>query len=388
MHSAFRPGLTAVLACAALAPQACAQSEPASGPDLGAFDQARFIPFTPWPAGQAPFTAAPTVALRLDGPLGAFRPPPVVMDTGSTGLVISAADLPGYSAAKTAGYTPGWEFLSSSKRLWIGHWVPTSVAFLDGAGVEVARSQVPVLVVETELNCPGYDVKAAPGTCAAPKARIDLPKGIAYMGVGFGREGNGQSQGTPDKNPLLNIVAIDGRPIAPTTFRRGYVVTRDGVHAGLTPALAAGFRFAKLGPPGAGGPLDWPQAPMRVAAGRLPAQPGALLIDTGIPTMYLGVADPSALRTVTQTNHNDKTPAKVLAAGETVTVTAPTAPATTFAFTVGRPDDAAPSQVLVNSPMATAFVNTGRHVLRRYAVLFDADGGWFGLRPAAEGGQD
>jgi len=25
-------------------------------------------------------------------------------------------------------------------------------------------------------------------------------------------------------------------------------------------------------------------------------------------------------------------------------------------------------------------VNTGRHMLRQFDVLFDADGGWFGLR--------
>lgn len=368
---------TALLASTILTTPACSQA----GPDLAAFDQARFIPFTPWAAGQAPFEGPPTVSLRLDGPLGAHAPPPVVMDTGSTGVVISAADLPGWSADKVAAYPRGWEFLSSSKRLWVGRWVPTSVAFVDAAGAELARSEVPILVVDTELNCPGYDVKTSPGTCAAPKATISMPKGIAYMGVGFGREGNGQTQGTPDKNPLLNLAAIDGRPIAPATNRRGYVVTRDGVHVGLTPANTGGFRFAKLGKQGPNGPLDWPQAPMRVAAGSLPAQPGALLIDTGIPTMYLGVADPAALKTQTQTNANDKAQSKVLAPGQTVTITVPTQPVTTLAFTTGQGDAIAPTQVLVNSPMPTAFVNTGRHALRGFDVLFDADGGWFGLRP-------
>ena len=368
---------TALLASTILTTPACSQA----GPDLAAFDQARFIPFTPWAAGQAPFEGPPTVSLRLDGPLGAHAPPPVVMDTGSTGVVISAADLPGWSADKVAAYPRGWEFLSSSKRLWVGRWVPTAVAFVDAAGAELARSEVPILVVDTELNCPGYDVKTSPGTCAAPKATISMPKGIAYMGVGFGREGNGQTQGTPDKNPLLNLAAIDGRPIAPATYRRGYVVTRDGVHVGLTPANTGGFRFAKLGKQGPNGPLDWPQAPMRVAAGSLPAQPGALLIDTGIPTMYLGVADPAALKTQTQTNANDKAQSKVLAPGQTVTITVPTQPVTTLAFTTGQGDAIAPTQVLVNSPMPTAFVNTGRHALRGFDVLFDADGGWFGLRP-------
>lgn len=370
-------GAAAALTSAILTTQACSQA----GPDLNAFDQGRFIPFAPRPAGQPPFGPPPTVALRLDGPLGGFTPPPVVMDTGSTGVVISAADQPGWTADKAGAYPRGWEFLSSSKRLWVGRWIPTTVTFVDAEGAELARAQVPILVVDTELNCPGYDVKSSPGTCAAPKATISMPKGIAYMGVGFGREGNGQTQGTPEKNPLLNLTAIDGRPIAQASYRRGYVVTRDGVHAGLTPANTGGFRFVKLGERGPHGPLDWPQAPMHVAAGGLPAQAGALLIDTGIPTMYLGVADPGALQTRTETNHNDKAQAKVLTEGQTVTITVPTRPATTIAFTTGQGDAVAPTQVLVNSPMQTAFANTGRHALRRFDVLFDADGGWFGLRP-------
>jgi hypothetical protein len=364
----------ALLACGVLAPPARAQA----GPDLAAFTQTGLIPFTA--SRSQPFEAPPKVALRLEGPLGTFQPHPVVTDTGSTGVVVSAADLPDYSPAKVAAYPAGWEFLSSSKRLWVGHWVPTAIAYLDPAGGEVARAEVPVLVVETAMKCPGYDVKAAPGTCAAPTETVNLPKGIAYMGVGFGREKYGQSQGTPDKNPLLNLVALAGKPIDPSAFRRGYVVTRDGVRIGLTAQAAAGFRFVKLNARPGGGPLDWDQAPMRVAAGDQPDQAGSLLIDTGIATMYLGVANPSALKTHTETNQNAKTPGKALDDGQTVTVTVPTTPATTFTFTVGQADPAAPTQVLVNSPMTKAFVNTGRHALRRFEVLFDADGGWFGLR--------
>lgn len=373
----FQACAAALLVSTTLATQACSQA----GPDFQPYDQGRFIPFTPWAAGQAPFDAPPTVSLRLDGPLGAYAPPPVVMDTGSTGVVISAADLPDWTADKARAYPRGWEFLSSSKRLWGGYWVPTSVAFVDAGGAELARAQVPILVVDIEHKCPGYDVTTSPGTCAEPKATINMPKGIAYMGVGFGREGNGQTQGTPQKNPLLNLAAIDGRPIAPGTYRRGYVVTRDGVHVGLTPANTGRFQFVKLGQQGPNGPMDWPQAPMQVAAGGLPRQAGALLIDTGIPTMYLGVADPAALQTQTQTNNNDKAQSTVLADGQTVTITVPTQPVTTLAFTTGQGDAIAPTQVLVNSPMPTAFVNTGRHALRRVDVLFDADGGWFGLRP-------
>ena len=372
----LRRGGFSVVGLAALLVGGAAHAQ--AGPDLTAYAQTGLIPFLP--SSQQPFEAPPKVALRLEGPLGAFQPHPVVMDTGSTGVVVSAADLPGYSAAKAAAYPAGWEFLSSSKRLWVGHWVPTTIVYADAAGGEAARAQVPVLIVETAMKCPGYDTKTSPGTCAAPTETVDLPRGIAYMGVDFGRERNGQTQGTPDKNPLLNLTALAGKPISAKGFRKGYVITPDGARVGLTAQAAAGFRFVKLDARPGGGPLDWGQAPMTVAAGDQPAQAGALLIDTGIATMYLGVADPAALKTHTETNQNAKTPSKVLDDGQTVTVTVPTAPATTFAFTVGQGDPIAPSQVLVNSPMTKAFVNTGRHALRRYDVLFDADGGWFGLR--------
>lgn len=94
----LRRGGFSVVGLAALLVGGTAQAQ--AGPDLTAYAQTGLIPFLP--SSQQPFEAPPKVALRLEGPLGAFQPHPVVMDTGSTGVVVSAADLPGYSAAKAA----------------------------------------------------------------------------------------------------------------------------------------------------------------------------------------------------------------------------------------------------------------------------------------------
>jgi len=103
-----------------------------------------------------------------------------------------------------------------------------------------------MLALETQYTCPDWSEKANQPTCAEPRKTVTRPTGIAYMGVGFGREHDGQPQGTPDKNPLLNLTAIDGTPIQPGTYRAGYVVTPSGVHVGLSAANSHDFALGKL----------------------------------------------------------------------------------------------------------------------------------------------
>jgi hypothetical protein len=74
-----------------------------------------------------------------------------------------------------------------------------------------------------------------------------MPAGIQVMGVGFGREADGQPQGTPDKNPFLNLVSIDGKPASENrSLRNGYIINKDGIKIGLTERNTAGMKFAKL----------------------------------------------------------------------------------------------------------------------------------------------
>ncbi|GKS96087.1 hypothetical protein [Acidovorax sp. SUPP2825] len=381
------PLLAALLG--ACAPLGSTHAQAPAGPDLRADTAARFLAFAPARNPELAMTDAPALAFGVRVPgTSAAAPFTMTMDTGSTGVVVSATDLPGFSEQEAESGVKGWEFLSSSKRLWIGRWVPRELVFRDPAGGEVV-ARVPVLAVQEEIICPGWSEKANVPTCEKPEKTTAQPRGIAYMGVGFGREHDGQPQGTPDKNPLLNIVSIDGQPVAPGSMRSGFIVTAKGVHVGLTRANTAGFSYVKLqgrslnaaGQPASSDPRDWPQATMAVSVNGAASQTGAVLVDTGIAQMYLTVANPSALPTTAIPNPSLKgAMATGLVAGTSVQVSFPddAAPVAQYTFQVGTPQ--APTAVIVTRPSAQAFVNTGRHLLRQHDVLFDADGGWFGLR--------
>jgi hypothetical protein len=367
---------------------AAALAEP--GPDLQTYTAARFVPFANAGKGPNAFTDPPKLSFLVQAPDGgASRQFTMIMDTGTTGVVISAADLPGYSAV---GNPQGWEFLSSSKLLWVGHWIPRELVFLDASGNQLATATVPVLAVETQYTCPRWSEQANQPTCGESKKTVTMPAGITYMGVGFGREHDGQPQGTPDKNPLLNLTAIDGQRIRPSTYRSGYIITPNGVHVGLSAANSHDFAWVKLqgrsldkrGNPASDDPRDWPQASMAVSVSGGPSQSGSVLIDTGIAQMYLTVSNPSQLPTQSVRNPSLKGAAATgLASGAEVIVSFPSVdrPISQYSFTVGdTTNEDAPSVVLVTRGGTPAFVNTGRHLLRGYEAAFDANGGWFGFR--------
>jgi hypothetical protein len=97
-----------------------------------------------------------------------------------------------------------------------------------GNGTRVTTAAIPVLAV-TQLQC----IESA-RRCTENEA----PHGISMMGIGFGRRHDHQAQSGPDRNPFLNINAEDGPN--PERVRRGYIVTRQGIHIGLTSANTQG----------------------------------------------------------------------------------------------------------------------------------------------------
>lgn len=352
---------------AVTAPAASAAQNPAA-PDYSAFSAARFIRFVN-AANDSSFAVSPVVEFWVNGKR--FQ---VTMDTGSTGILLSSSVIPGYTADSAAKYPRGYEYLSSSDRLYLGHWFPTSVTFVDSTRGTVT-AHVKVLAVDSSGVCAGY---TGNGTCH----RLVRDTGVVmYMGVGFGREYNGQPQGTPDKNAFLNVAEIDDVTVAPGTLRNGYVITKTGVQLGLTPANTAGFAYVKLSP--ASTLLhDWAQAPMCVEINGSRCLPGAVLFDTGIPQMYATVA-PLPVDTVrVHFPHTSPNLVTAFAPGTRVTVRFPDAanPVAWYGFTVsGTGNPLAPAMPIVAHDSAT-FVNTGLHFYRGFQVLYDADGGWLGLR--------
>ncbi|XYD10476.1 hypothetical protein R1A27_08385 [Methylobacterium sp. NMS12] len=272
-----------------------------------------FLPFLNAPQPGDAITGSPRLGLAFGG---AARP--VLVDTGSTGIVVSASRIPGNEALPSE---PGRLTYSSSGRIMVGRWVRVPVTVVGRDGESVVTQPIRVLAVDR------IDCTARARSCTPQEA----PAHVAMMGIGFGREDDSQTQSTPDTNPLLNA-----DPPGPGGVHRGYVLTRRGVHVGLTRANTRGrYRFVKLDP-----------------------HPPAQVADS----LRTDAVDHAALRPGTRLSFRFGD-----AAG--------------YAITVGdRAAPLAPERIILNTARPQPFVNTGLHVLNGFDVLYDADRGYYGFR--------
>jgi predicted aspartyl protease len=312
-----------------------------------------FLPFLNAPQPGEAIAQSPRLGLSFGG---AVRP--VLVDTGSTGIVVSASRIPDNA---TLPSQPGRITYTSSGRIMIGRWIRVPVILWGRDGESVATRPIPVLAVD-RIAC-----TAQARHCTAEEA----PEHVAMLGIGFGREDDSQSQSTPDTNPLLNA-----EPSGPGAIRRGYVLTARGVHVGLTRANTRGrYRFVKLDPhprvPG-----DWLGVPVCISVdGREPGACGRALLDTGATAMFLTLP-PSEVATSLQT---DATGHSALLPGTRLRFRFGAAAA--YTVTVGdHATGLAPERIVLNTTRPQPFVNTGLHVLNGFDVLFDADRGYYGFR--------
>lgn len=316
---------------------------------------------------------APSVALAFPG----FTPATAAftMDTGSTGIIASPDNFQPGPGAVALG--PGTLTYSSSGRRNHGTWWRTEVEIRGPEGGALAVALVPVLQV-TRITC-------------LPEARhcepTESPTHVAMMGVGFSREADHQPQGTPDRNPLINLVRVrlDGQlRTLPEGWRSGYVVRRGGVSLGLAAADAEGAALVKLLPhPSL--PGEWQPAPGELTIGGVSGQ-GTSLVDTGVDGMFLE-PPPGTLA-----------PAQLVPEGTAIGLSLPGGPAAflRYGFTVGAGPDGGlarttplvPERVTVAHPRAV-FVNTGRFFLNGFEVIFDPTNGFVGYRraPGATAGE-
>ena len=109
----------------------------------------------------------------------------------------------------------------------LGRWVVTPLALVGQDGARVQTEPLPVLAV-TQVQCTRKARNCTPN---------DAPRNIAMVGVGFGRQGDRQSQSRPDKNPLLRVTGGTGER------RRGYGHP-EGVH--VATGANQGTPFTKL----------------------------------------------------------------------------------------------------------------------------------------------
>lgn len=338
-------------AACVVASAAPAESQPPAAARDGAF-QALTIPYA-----NGPISArhAPQIRLRLSGD----GPRRFGMDTGSTGIVVSAEHY--IPAPDDTDDGPGRLVYNSSGRILHGRLHTTTVAILGPNREPAATARVQVLRV-THISC-----LARARACRSESA----PRGVASMGIGFARDAaQGTEPGAP-RNPFVHLAALaSGAPA--TSVRPGYVVTRTAVHLGITAELARGFALVKLRPaqPAGGRRPRWHAAPMTLSVNGV-AGDGTILIDTGIDYMFLSPPPGSGL-----------VPGERAPRGTDIRIALANGGAVraSYRLTVGDQGNPLHPEKVEVVHDAGVFVNTGRMFLQGFDYLYDAAAGLVGYR--------
>jgi hypothetical protein len=297
----------------------------------------------------------PQVWLKLRG--GA--PHRFAMDTGSTGIAVAPEHFtPG---PDDIAQGPGRLVYNSSGRILNGERYLTDVEIRRDEHTPLAIARVQVLRV-THITC----VERA-RDCRPERN----PSGVAFMGIGFDRMGAQDTEPGVPRNPFVSLISLaSGSPLS--SVRPGYIVTREGVHLGMSGERTRGFAFIKLAasPASRPGAPEWRAVPMAVSVDGVGAD-GTILVDTGINYMFLSPPDGTRLR------RGMRAPA-----GTRINVFLPdrrNPPSVHYGFTVGLVDNPMhPERVEVVHDRGV-FVNTGRMFLEGFDYLYDAAGGYVGF---------
>lgn len=307
------------------------------------------------PFANGPISAihVPEVWLKLRG----GSPHRFGMDTGSTGIVVSAEHfMPGPTDVSQG---PGRLVYNSSGRILHGeHWL-TDVIVQRDERTPLATARVQVLRV-SHVSCLERARDCRPESD---------PRNVGFMGIGFDRESAQGTSGAAPRNPFVGLVSLaSGRPA--DSVRPGYVITRTGVHLGMTAELTRGMAFVKLSPkahpPGA---PDWHGAPMTVSVDGISGR-GTILMDTGINYMFL--SPPAGTRLRRGHAAPDGTRIEVFLPDRRRPQPA------YYEVRVGRRGNPLHPEKVEVVHDATVFVNTGRQFLEGFDYLYDAAGGYVG----------
>lgn len=372
-----RPGLAALFVLLA----ACAPAGP--DPGLVPADAAAAVPpadaAAPIPADAAvapsvsytlPFRTANTIdqSFRLRVSVGGGPAHSVVMDTGSTGLVVPRSAL-GPDAQVTADPFR-LEYISSGI-IESGHWGVARVR------VGVPANFDPANPGQTAITVPMRFGVVESVTCdpnIAGCMTSGNPDNVGMMGVGFDRD---SANFPASLNVFLQLSEIGAG-----TMHAGYIVLQHPpqVIVGLTPANMAGFQMLPLDPkPNV--PGEWDAGSLHACV-TLPGLPafgtpcGSLLVDTGIAGGIL--TTPSAMRPRALATQD---PGRLDPGVRVIIGIGGPNPLFTYDFTLGQTDPATPGYMLLRtSTDGKIHVNTSRHLLATQDYLFDARDGRVGFR--------
>jgi len=350
------------------------------------------------------------------------------VDTGSRGLYVALEELQDGTrfTIDVPGAYAGQIDLSSSGRIAIGTWVPTTGSFsvIGSGGPTTITSSFNILAV-TALGSqvgksPTYTINASvphnittanlegggtvPITDGPNRARIitltdgqtvtyaDNPgmfASVSNFGIGFdlgGGRGTGPVTNNQNQiyNPLLNFEEM----VAPKpSLVAGYIIKRDWIQIGLT-SEDTGYGYTTLNTTGLtseNSVPDW-QTPMgqTVVNGKT-HDPGSIVMDSGIGYSFL--SDPGLRLGET----HDQVTVYLMNSGGSVG----------YHINVNDPDNIlSPTEIKVVSPTTTGvysqgqdpfrtqFFNTGRDVFEGFDMLYDASNGFMGVKPNEHGLKD
>lgn len=300
------------------------------------------------PYSNAPAFTNLTSTLKVQAQVNGGTVSSYTVDTGSVGVVVPASEVPNLPTNAPAG---SLTYSSSGLKL-TGVWATLPMTFpgavRSDSGNAVATATVPVLAV-TSGTCTGTGVNSGSCTGAIPH----------MLGVGFGRGTDVTT--APTYNPFLNLAEMGAG-----TMRRGYTISRAGITLGLTTTAVSGYTRQTLvsaGTPAAGTHNDWTTPSGSFAIGGT-TYSGVVLLDTGLLNMIVEDAGIPQSGTVT--------------GGTSMSVTLGTQ---SYSFKAGDSGAQTPTSVSYASASHGTFVNTGLRALGHFDLLFDADGGYFGLKP-------
>ncbi|MET0638555.1 MAG: hypothetical protein ABWZ19_00915 [Hyphomicrobium sp.] len=329
---------------ALLSTPSTASADDVQRPDYSAYEQAGHLRFLN--AGDGDLRRTPSLGLSFGE-----RYHRATLDTGSTGVVVGATSIPNID--QLPKIADGELTYTSSGRIMKGRWVRTPITIVGEGDNAVEIEPIPVLAVD-RVDCLPHARDCDPDE--------DVGR-IAMIGIGFAREGDRQSQSTPDKNPFLHVVSHNNAQ------RHGYVLTSEGVFIGLSPVNTSGpFEYVKLDRNSAG--TDWSPVPACIAVNSVrPASCGTLLVDSGVGTSFMTLP-PS------QTTERELQP------GETVSVTIPRGKDFTPLYSFGVDDGSpvTPSKIHLRISADRTFLNTSFRFLNGFDILYDADAGYVGFR--------
>jgi outer membrane autotransporter protein len=293
---------------------------------------------------------------------------PLTLDTGSTGIAISAFYLGNALNGLTPQGTGAYNYDSSNNNpSGVFYDVPVSLLGLANGAAASGSTTVRILAVTSDNNTAYFGVGNNRNNiyCCNFDSNISFAENVA--------RGNIKQISAAGFNPLINV-SLNGAPLP----NQGYVVMNNQIVVGLT-AANNNYSFVKLSQFANPGTNLWDAIPITLASGSSGPLSATVLYDTGIGYAFL--------RPIANVN-------------DTVSVLMPGVPPSLgalYSFIVprlGQPPqmgfDCISSTSLTPCTVAAAastspFLNTGREFFSGFNYLFDPVNGFVGYFPSNSG---